>query len=241
MFSTAVSMTYGIPEAAISCYVLFFVMRSDAAESLLMAVALLVFVSLIVVALIGLIQITIDSPVARMIWLLSSSIVFMFLGVSSALGPLGGIIALVIAFILTLLSYIPIGELATRAVLYAWLMVAMPMGLLLFASLTIGRNPRTLLLQEMATRLDLAAAVLQRSGVHAEQAQENLLSGIEQQQKRVRWLRVFHLAPRFWQPWYAHAVIHNYGVLLAACRWSQAHAETTVNTERLAQACSQAA
>lgn len=241
MFTAAVSMTYGIPEASISCYVLFFVMKSDAAESSLMAVALLVLVSLIVAVLIGLIQITIDSPVARMIWLLISSVVFMFLGVSSALGPLGGIIALVIAFVLTLLSYIPIGELATRAVLYAWLMVAMPMGLLLVASLTIGRNPRTLVLQEMATRLDLAAAVLQRSVAHTEQAQENLLSGIEQQQKRVQWVRLLHLAPRFWQPWYAHAVIHSYGVLLAACRWSQEHAETTVNTERLAQACRQAA
>lgn len=241
MVTAAVSITYGIPEASISCYVLFFVMKSDAAESSVMALALVVLVSLIVAALIGLIQISIDSPVTRIIWLLGSSVVFMFLGVSSALGPLGGIIALVIAFVLTLLSYIPIGELATRAVLYAWLMVAMPMGLLLIASLLIGRNPRTLLLQEMATRLEYAAEILQQGSACSEQAHENVLTGIAQQQKRVRWVALFHLAPRYWQPWYAHAVLQSYGVLLAAYRWAQSQPQPTEHTHRLAQSCRQAA
>ncbi len=132
---TLVSMTYGIPAAVLSCYVLFFVMKSDAAESMVLAVALVILVSIVVFGLIGLINLTIDSPAARLAALVISSLFFLFLGVASALGPLGGIIALVLAFVLTLLAYVPVGELATRAVLYAWLMTAAPMGLLLAFSL----------------------------------------------------------------------------------------------------------
>ncbi len=239
--TTGVAMTYGIPEACISCYVLFFVMKSDAVESALMAVALLVLVSIMVFVLIGLIQLSIDSPPIRLILLVISSLLFMFLGVSSMVGPLGGILALVIAFVLTMLAYIPVGELATRAVLYAWLMTAMPMGLLLIASLLIGRNPRNVLLNEMATRLELAAELLIQPSAQLDKIRANLLSGIEDQQKRVQWVGLLHLAPKFWQPWYAHAVVYSYGVLLAAYQWQQQGANATPASLQLAQACKQAA
>lgn len=241
MFTTAVAMTYGIPEACISCYVLFFVMKSDAVESALMAVALLVLVSIMVFVLIGLIQLSINSPPMRLILLVVCSLLFMFLGVSSLVGPLGGILALVIAFVLTMLAYIPVGELATRAVLYAWLMTAMPMGLLLIASLLIGRNPRKVLLHEMATRLELAAQLLEQPTAQLDKIRANLLAGIEDQQKRVQWVGLLHLAPKFWQPWYAHAVVHSYGALLAAYQWQQQGTAPTPITAQLAQACKQAA
>lgn len=241
MFTTGVSMTYGIPEACISCYVLFFVMKSDAVESSLMAVALLVLVSIMVFVLIGLIQLSINSPPMRLILLVICSLLFMFLGVSSAVGPLGGILALVIAFVLTMLAYIPVGELATRAVLYAWLMTAMPMALLLIASLFIGRNPRKVLINEMATRLELAADLLERSATSLDKVRANLLTGIEDQQKRVQWIALLHLAPKFWQPWYGHAVVHSYGVLLAAYQWQQQGGAPSSTTQQLAQACKQAA
>lgn len=241
MFTTGIAMTYGIPEACISCYVLFFVMKSDAVESALMAVALLVLVSIMVFVLIGFIQLSIDSPPIRLILLVICSLLFMFLGVSSMVGPVGGILALVIAFVLTMLAYIPVGELATRAVLYAWLMTAMPMGLLLIASLLIGRNPRTVLINEMATRLELAAALLAQEPVQLEKIRANLLSGIEEQQKRVQWITLLHLAPKFWQPWYAHAVVQSYGVLLAAYQWQQQGASAAPVALQLAQSCKQAA
>ncbi len=241
MLTTGVAMTYGIPEACISCYVLFFVMKSDAVESALMAIALLVLVSIMVFVLVGLTQLSIDSPPMRLALLVLSSLLFMFLGVSSMVGPLGAILALVVAFVLTMLAYIPVGELATRAVLYAWLMTAMPMGLLLIASLFIGRNPRTVLLNEMATRLELAATLLAQDSAPIEKIRTNLLSGIDDQQKRVQWIGLLHLAPKFWQPWYAHAVVHSYGVLLAAYQWHQQGVSATADTKQLAQACQRAA
>lgn len=50
----------------------------------------------------------------RMAALIVSSFLFLYLGSASKLGPVGSIIALVIAYVMTLLSNIPMGEVATR-------------------------------------------------------------------------------------------------------------------------------
>lgn len=210
---TLVSMTYGIPAAVLSCYVLFFVMKSDAAETMVMAMALVVLVSIIVFVLIGIINLTIESPPLRLTALVLVSLVFLYLGNASVLGPLGGIIALVLAFILTLLQYIPVGELATRAVLYAWLMTAAPMGLLCLFSLFFGRKPKDVLEAEIKARLALAALGAEQK-VAAARLREDLALGLAVQQKRLNWLKLFHLAPKATQQQLALAVVESYRLLL---------------------------
>lgn len=231
---TLVSMTYGIPAAVLSCYVLFFVMKSDAAESMVLAVALVTLVSIVVFVLIGLINLTIDSPVARLAVIVVSSILFLFLGIASALGPLGGIIALVIAFVMTLLVYIPVGELATRAVLYAWLITSAPMGLLIIFSLVFGRKPKDVLMGELSARLELAAKSLEQQ-VSIEILRQDLALGIEAQQKRLKWLGLFHLAPKATQQYLGVAIIQSYQLLLATLLLAKQESPS-VNTE-LAIAC----
>lgn len=212
---TLVSMTYGIPAAVLSCYVLFFVMKSDAAETMVMAVALVVLVSVVVFILIGLINLTIVSPPLRLLALVLVSVIFLYLGNASVLGPLGGIIALVIAFVLTLLEYIPVGELATRAVLYAWLMTAAPMGLLFIFSLFLGRKPKDVLESEIKARLELAALGLEHKAP-VESLQQDLALGLEAQQKRLNWLKLFHLTPKSTQQQLNVAVVESYKRLLQA-------------------------
>lgn len=231
---TLVSMTYGIPAAVLSCYVLFFVMKSDAAESMVMAGALVILVSIVVFLLIGLINFTIESPVARLSALVLSSVFFLFLGTASALGPLGGIIALVFAFVLTLLAYIPVGELATRAVLYAWLMTAAPMGLLMIFSLAFGRKPKDVLVGEIVARLELAAKGLELQA-STEALQQDLALGIEAQKKRLKWLKLFHLAPKTTQQYLGVAVILSYQILLTT--WLLRTQENHSSDHNLALAC----
>lgn len=231
---TLVSMTYGIPAAVLSCYVLFFVMKSDAVETMVMAVALVVLVSVVVFILIGLINVTIASPPLRLLALVAVSIVFLYLGNASALGPLGGIIALVIAFVLTLLEYIPVGELATRAVLYAWLMTSAPMGLLLVFSLFFGRKPKDVLEGEIKARLELAAQGLEHK-VPLEKLRQDVALGLEAQQKRLNWLKLFHLTPKAIQQQLALAVVESYRLLLQAFLLLQK--EPTAKHSELAAKC----
>lgn len=138
---TLVAMLYGIPESAISCYLILFVMKPDAAESMAMAIAVTLLVSIVVGLILLILPYTLESAPLRMAVLVLSSFAFLWLGSASKLGPVGSIIALVIAFIMSLLGDAPNGELAVRAVLYAWLMAASPMLLLVAFNLSSGGHP----------------------------------------------------------------------------------------------------
>lgn len=86
-----------------------------------------------------------------------TSFAFVFLGAASQLGEIGSSIALVIAFILTLVDSLPLGEIATRGLLYAWQMAVMPMALMIVFNLVLGTSPHRLLRQTIVERLEAAA------------------------------------------------------------------------------------
>ena len=104
-----VTSVYGIPEAAIGCYLIFFVMKPDAAQSMVLACALTVLVLLVVALLLVMFRWTIDVPALRLVAIVISSLILLYLGSASQLGELGGIIALVIAMIMTLLDVVTNG------------------------------------------------------------------------------------------------------------------------------------
>jgi len=212
-----VAMTYGIPESAISCYLVFFVMKPDAAESSVLAVALSVLVMLVVGVLLLLTNLTLAQPAMRIVALAVSSLLLLFLASASKLGPLGGIIALVLAFGLTLLSYVPVGEAATRGILYAWLMATMPMALVLIVSITIGRRPLTLLRTTVGDRLDAVATYLE-SGGRAGRARLREMLGEGQEESMKRWglLRGLALARRDETRRLGMALQESYRLLFAA-------------------------
>lgn len=208
------SMTYGIPESAVSCFVIFFVMKPDSGESSVLALALVVLVSLVVALMLPLIQATITYPALQLLSIAICSFVLLFLGAASKLGPLGGIIALVIAFVMTMLGYIPFGEIATRALLYAWLMASAPMGLVLLFNMFFGLYPHKVLRRELAERLRLAAQGLD-GRLEAAALWPSLAAGIAAQQTRLGWIRLFHLLPNDEQTRMGQAILNTYRALLA--------------------------
>ncbi len=233
------AMNYGIPESAVSCFVIFFVMKSDAGESSVLALALVVLVSIVVLLMVPLIQVTIQYPPWRLLAMVLTSFVLLFLGVASKLGPLGGIIALVIAFVLTLLGYVPFGEIATRAVLYAWLMTAAPMGLVLIFNLCFGLSPQNVLRRELAARLRLAAQGL-LGQADTQDLWDELALGVSAQQKRLGWIRLFHLLPAQSQADLDQAILNTYRVLLAVAVLRDQHLDR-VEAQTFAQICERAA
>lgn len=84
----------------------------------------------------------------------------MFLASASKLRPISPIMALIAAYALDLLGTIQAGEIATRALPYAWLFVGIPAGVSLLVNLIGGPAPRRLAERALAQRLRLAAAVL---------------------------------------------------------------------------------
>jgi multidrug resistance protein MdtO len=233
------AMNYGIPESAVSCFVIFFVMKSDAGESSVLALALVMLVSIVVLLMVPLIQVTIQYPAWRLLAMVLTSFVLLFLGVASKLGPLGGIIALVIAFVLTLLGYVPFGEIATRAVLYAWLMTCAPMGLVLIFNLCFGLYPHKVLRRELAARLRLAARGLMGQA-DTQVLWDELALGVSAQQKRLGWIRLFHLRPAQEQAELDQAILNTYRALLAVAVLRDQHLDNEQATA-FAQICERSA
>lgn len=230
-----VAMVYGIPESAISCYLVFFVMKPDAAESSVLAVALTVLVAIVVVVLFLLTNLTLTQPAMRIVMLALSSLLLLFLASASKLGPLGGIIALVLAFGLTLLSYVPFGEAATRGILYAWLMASMPMALVLIVSVTLGRRPLDLLRATVAERLEAIACFLEGDG-RAGRARLHELLGEGQEESMKRWglLRGLALARRDETRRLGLALQESYRLLFAALALREGGRQQAVQDAALA-------
>lgn len=232
-----VFMIYGIPLAAIACYLVLFVMKPNISESMLMAIGITVLVAVMVLVLFGLTQLSISHPILRMAVLALSSYLFLFLGAASKLGPAGSIVALVIAFIMTLVGDVPFGEIATRAILYAWLMATVPMGILLAVLAVFGPRPAAMARQTIVARLHAAADALAPGGSR-DTALTGLREGNETVQKAMAVIRLFSLLPRAERDALGQAIGSSYMLLASVIALPpQADDDAAGLRGRLAQAC----
>jgi len=156
----AAAMMYEIPEAALSCYLVIFLMKPDAVENIGVAFGLIGLATIVLIVTVPLINATADSPLLRMLAIAVVSFVFLFLGAASQLGEIGGVIGLIIAFILTLISMAPAGDVVTYALRSAWYLAAMPMALMIAFNLFLGLSPVRLLRERLQQRLSVAAQAI---------------------------------------------------------------------------------
>ena len=186
----AASMMYDIPEAGISCYLIIFLMKPDAVQNIGTALGLIVLVTIVVIGVVPLINATVDSPLLRMLTIALVSFAFLFLGAASQLGEIGGVIALVIAFVLTLVSMAPVADAVTFGLRFAWYLAAMPMALMAVFNLVLGLSPVRLLREALRLRLATAAAAIATGAPGREAALGALLradnAALEQQAVFVR-------------------------------------------------------
>lgn len=191
-----VFMVYRIPLAPIACYLVLFVMKPNTAESLLMGGGILVLVGLIMLPLLVVLAVvTVDHIVMRMLVLCLGTFVFMYLGVASKVGEVGSILALVIGFIMTLIGIAPVGELLTRAILYAGLMATVPMAIMLIVLLLLGPSPAKLAQRHLLRRWQAITAVV-RGDQPATYLLPYLREGNASIDKMLRFVSLFALLPK---------------------------------------------
>lgn len=212
--TAAVAMMHRIPESAISCYLIIFLMRPNGAECVGQAIGLIILATLVVFGMAPLIQSLAETPLLRLAVIAGATFIFLFLSSASQLGEIGAIIGLVIAFILTMVDLVPVGEIVTRGLLYAWAMACMPMALMIGFCLVLGTGPHTLLRQTVAERLNAAADLLATGD--RSKAMALLAEGQAEVDKRVLMTRIFHTAPKAEAQWLAGAASATYRMLLAA-------------------------
>lgn len=211
-----VAMVYKIPESAIGCYLIIFLARPNGAECVGQALGLIVLASVVVLAMASLVEATTDSAFLRIVLMAAFSFIFVFLGAASQLGEIGSIIALVIAFILSLVDQVPAGEVVTRGLLYAWQMACVPMAMMIVFNLVLGTSPHRLLREMITERLSAAATALEQPGAAGAAALRGPLSeGNAEVGKRSMLAALFHTAPNATVTWLRGAAMNSYRLLLA--------------------------
>ncbi len=163
------------PEPALTIYVVFFLVKPDRTTSVLISLVFAVLITFIIGALLLLAKGVIDQPVLRVTAIAAISFCLLFAASASKLKPVGSIIALIAGYALDVLGSAPFGEIATRALLYAWLFVLIPAAISVVINLMVGPSPRRLVQQALAHRLKLAARVLRDPGGRARDAFDELL------------------------------------------------------------------
>ncbi|MFD1200083.1 FUSC family protein [Brucella gallinifaecis] len=188
-----IAMMFHIPESAISCYLVIFLMKADGAENTIVATAAIIAITLLVALMVPVLQWTIESALLRILVMIIVSFVFIFLGAASKLGEGGSIVALIIAFILSLINEVPINGVISLALRYAWEMAILPMFVIAGFSLFFGRWSVSLLRDELRERLLVARNSLLRKDSEAKTSlQEKLAAANDDENKRSMLVKILH-------------------------------------------------
>ncbi len=153
-----VTAIYQSPEAALTIYVVFFLNKGDRVESVIQNLVLVMLMSLNIGLVLLLSLVIMDWPLGRVAAIAVISMGLLFLASASKLRPVGATVALVVGFGLDELGSLQIGEVAVRALLYAWGFFAIPAAVSLVVNLLAAPSPRDLLLRALAVRIRLCAA-----------------------------------------------------------------------------------
>ncbi len=157
---TVVAEVYQTPEIALTVYIVFFLNKEDRAESILTSVALTIVLTIIIAMLLLAAQFVLNTPEARVLTMTVLSFCMLFLASASKLKPLASTLALIVAYALDVIGSAPLGEAVTRALLYAWLFVGIPALVSVVVNLLLAPSPRSILQNEFAERLHVAAEAL---------------------------------------------------------------------------------
>jgi len=153
MIVVIISMMFQIPEPALSTYVVFFAAKENSVANILTSTILIIVVAVVVAISFGMALLSLNAPEGRILLIAAVAFGAFFLATASKLAPLAGTMGLIVAYALDLFGSSPLGEIATRGLLYTWLFVAMPMLVLIAYSALFGRHPQILLRQAVAARL----------------------------------------------------------------------------------------
>jgi len=158
---TGAAMMFEVPEAAISCYLVIFLMKPDAVVNIGTGIGFLVLLPGLIALLVWIINLTQGSTLHIMLAIVVTSCLLLYLGAATQLGEQGSVAALIIAFVLTLIVQAPFGDAATFALREAWAMAALPMILMVGFNLLLGFSPVALLRDKLRDRLAAAAEALE--------------------------------------------------------------------------------
>lgn len=150
-----------VPESALPALVTMALWQKDRVTNVLAGIAVNILFAVVIALMFGLVHLTLDHPLSLVAAIAVLSLGFFFLGSASKLKPVAYMLALVVVYAMIAIDQAPIGELATRALLYADLFILVPGGVMVVVGAVLCPSPKTILTQDIAARLELSAHLLQ--------------------------------------------------------------------------------
>lgn len=149
-----------VPDIAVPALVTMALWQKDRVTNVLAGLGVNILFGLIILIMFGLVRLTLDHPMGLVVATAALSFGFFFLGSASKLKPVAYMLGLVVVYALIAIGNVPIGELATRALLYADLFILVPGAVMVCLAPFICPSPKTILTRTLAHHLRLSAALL---------------------------------------------------------------------------------
>lgn len=154
------AMSQQVPEAALSCYLVFFANRDNAASGIVIALGLILAASLGIMLGVVFLQLASGNAMLRLALIAAFTFGGMYLSVATSAGSIAATTGFVFAFVLTLDDFVPVPELLARGLRWMWWVVFFPMATLVLVNALSGKGPLPLARSAIAERLAAAAGLL---------------------------------------------------------------------------------
>jgi multidrug resistance protein MdtO len=158
--TVAIAMVFQIPQPTYMAYIVFLISKDEKNATVTSALGGLVAVTLAILLVLGLELIDTAEPALRLPLMAMATFAAMFTARTFALGPISFLAGFVIVLLQSLVDDIPNPEALTRATLWAWVVVTVPIAVtviinLLFGQGTVALMGRTVrkVLQELETSI----------------------------------------------------------------------------------------
>ncbi len=159
------SETLQIPEPAYSAYVVFFISKEESASTILLSVIATLAITISVFLAIAIYTISAGEPGLRLPLMAIIIFASMYISRISMLGVAAFGIGFLCTLSLTFIDIAPTADILTRSVLWLWVIIMLPIGMVIIGNILSGRDPIDLFNQVLRTRIELAGKLLLNSPV----------------------------------------------------------------------------
>src|SRR5580658_11369730 len=138
--TVAIAMVFQIPQPTYMAYIVFLLSKDEKNATVTSALGALVAASLAILLVLGLELIDTSEPALRLPLMAMSTFVAMFTARTFALGPISFLAGFIIVLLQTLVDDVPSPEALTRATLWAWVVIFVPIAVTVSVQLLFGQG-----------------------------------------------------------------------------------------------------
>ena len=138
--TVAIAMVFQIPQPTYMAYIVFLLSKDEKNATVTSALGALIAVTLAILLTLGLELIDTSEPALRLPLMAMSTFVAMFTARTFSLGPISYLAGFVIVLLQTLVDDIPKPEALTRATLWTWVVVFVPVAVTVIVNLLFGQG-----------------------------------------------------------------------------------------------------